>query len=389
MQDEVRTRLEQAYRLIKRDQTGEAQELLRTVLDSDAGNVHAWWLLAHAASDPDEIRYALNQVLTLQPDYPHAAKVRELLAALDERFPSLEDLEALDEQGAPLLDGAELVSEGLVHPGESPDWRDELRESAEEESLAFAGRVEPPDDEPSDLAAVAAAEDPFGDLDASFLADMDTGDAGDEIVFPLAQEEDEAELPDLDTLFELETDASEAITRPAPGRSSRSRLVRWLVLPALLILVIVVVWVLWLRPSEDGTGDLEPLVASTIDDPGLQDLLRNLETELRQRSLGGNPRALVVEGDAGRTLYAEFCAQPTVEMPEKVFQGIALVSDYAQMAGDSVEAIGLSIMTCGEDHPDTLYRAATPVANALRYASGELGEGEIALARYHALWSSR
>ncbi len=68
--DDTREQLRRAYRYIRHDRTQEAQQILRPLLEREPDNVHAWWLLAHAVTDPEEIRYALTRVLTLDPQLP-------------------------------------------------------------------------------------------------------------------------------------------------------------------------------------------------------------------------------------------------------------------------------------------------------------------------------
>ncbi|HVO70790.1 MAG TPA: tetratricopeptide repeat protein, partial [Aggregatilineaceae bacterium] len=100
--------LKRAYNFIKHDQTDEAQAVLRPILAQEPENVHAWWLLAHALTDPGEIRDALTKVITLDPNYPNAPKARELLAQLDQHYPEEVEFTGFE---------ATIVDEGVFATG--------------------------------------------------------------------------------------------------------------------------------------------------------------------------------------------------------------------------------------------------------------------------------
>ncbi len=72
-------RLSKAYRLIEADELGAARAILQPLLTDEPDNVDAWWLMAHAVTDPVEARSALDHVIQLQSDYPGAAELSESL----------------------------------------------------------------------------------------------------------------------------------------------------------------------------------------------------------------------------------------------------------------------------------------------------------------------
>ncbi len=74
-------RLSKAYRLIEADELGAARAILQPLLADEPNNVDAWWLMAHAVTDPTEARAALDNVVRLDPNYPGAV---ELSQSLDE-----------------------------------------------------------------------------------------------------------------------------------------------------------------------------------------------------------------------------------------------------------------------------------------------------------------
>ena len=81
MKTETGQSLSQAYEMIEAAQLDEARSALKTILDNEQDNADAWWLYAHAVTDPDTARLALNNVLRLDPGYPDAAELLETLEA--------------------------------------------------------------------------------------------------------------------------------------------------------------------------------------------------------------------------------------------------------------------------------------------------------------------
>lgn len=74
-------RLSRAYELIEADQLVEARAILDTVLAENPDLADAWWLYAHAVSDPAEARRALDNVMRIDPNYPGAAELLQELPA--------------------------------------------------------------------------------------------------------------------------------------------------------------------------------------------------------------------------------------------------------------------------------------------------------------------
>jgi hypothetical protein len=71
--------LSQAYGLIEADQLEEAVALLKPILSEQPNNADAWWLYAHAVTNIDDARASLDTVLSIDPDYPEARKLLEML----------------------------------------------------------------------------------------------------------------------------------------------------------------------------------------------------------------------------------------------------------------------------------------------------------------------
>ncbi|HML23659.1 MAG TPA: hypothetical protein PKD09_18530 [Aggregatilinea sp.] len=74
MDQATESALRRAYLLIKAGDRDGARALIMPVLASERDNIDAWWLAAHAAPTPPDVRVALDQVLRLNPEH-QAARV--------------------------------------------------------------------------------------------------------------------------------------------------------------------------------------------------------------------------------------------------------------------------------------------------------------------------
>ncbi len=99
--DETKSALSRAFELVENGDYEEARAILDPILDADKNNADAWWIYAHAATDPDEGREALENVLRINPTYPGAA---ELIAIARERYePAAEPAEVVPPPPAPAV----------------------------------------------------------------------------------------------------------------------------------------------------------------------------------------------------------------------------------------------------------------------------------------------
>ncbi len=70
-----------AYHLLKAGQRPEAGRILKSYLAQNPKDAKGWWLMAHAISEPDQVRRCLETVLQLDPTHTKArARLNELLA---------------------------------------------------------------------------------------------------------------------------------------------------------------------------------------------------------------------------------------------------------------------------------------------------------------------
>ncbi len=73
--------LKQAYQLIRDGNKADAIKLLTPLLKADRDNKNGWWLLANATSKPEQVEYALKNVLRIDPHHAQAqAKLDQLQA---------------------------------------------------------------------------------------------------------------------------------------------------------------------------------------------------------------------------------------------------------------------------------------------------------------------
>ncbi|MGQ9889551.1 MAG: pre-peptidase C-terminal domain-containing protein [Aggregatilineales bacterium] len=80
----INQQLQQAYEAIKAGRKQEGVNILLPILKADSDNANAWWLMAHALREPDDIRKALENVLRLRPDHD---KAQQMLDKLNARYP--------------------------------------------------------------------------------------------------------------------------------------------------------------------------------------------------------------------------------------------------------------------------------------------------------------
>lgn len=78
--------LNQVYELIKQGKTEEAIAELEPFIRANRDNDDAWWLYANAVDDPARKRNALNNILRIGTNEAREAKVRHMLAQLDDPF---------------------------------------------------------------------------------------------------------------------------------------------------------------------------------------------------------------------------------------------------------------------------------------------------------------
>ena len=87
--DETQSALSRAYDLVEAGKYDEARAILEPILADNRDNADAWWIYAHAVTDPDEGRNALENVLRINPRYPDAAELLAQALSLSGLLPAL------------------------------------------------------------------------------------------------------------------------------------------------------------------------------------------------------------------------------------------------------------------------------------------------------------
>jgi predicted Zn-dependent protease len=72
MEQSLHDQLQRAYQLIKVGDKQAALDILRPICRDYPNNEEAWWLAAHALSDPQQVRQALQRVLQINPFHEKA-----------------------------------------------------------------------------------------------------------------------------------------------------------------------------------------------------------------------------------------------------------------------------------------------------------------------------
>lgn len=393
-------KLERAFKLIKRDKTDDALNILRPIIDSEPDNIDAWWLLAYASTEPQEVRGALLRVLRLDPNYTNAPKAREMLARLNQEYPP---------------DADEIAAYPELQTSAFPDVfeaDDDLFPEGDFQSTGIEFEAEPGD------ATAPFAEDIFGDtFEPSLETQQDTGDIfAEEDPFSVMGEtpfvsggfEDEFEenseaifappKPVETTSIQFESEPLDEEARAtqeerAFRKSERGK--RFIRLFVGLVLIAAVVAVLLLLVSLGSDGEAtEPveLSAVAVESDQIQSVLVAVQDQLQRTGFGAGSQALIAKSDLGDTLFAEVCTSPDRSLPQIINESMEIVASQASNVQEELDAVGVTITTCDGDKRDTLYRAFVSVDNVMRYLNGELDDGgadtSIIQARFQEMWET-
>lgn len=366
-----RKELERAFKLIKRDKTNEALDILRPIVNAEPENVDAWWLLAYAATEPREVRESLVQVLRLDPFYSNAPKARDMLQKLNEEYPPSAD-------------------EIMKYPELQSSFPDVF---AEEEDI-FAGNdyvpsfVQP---EPAPVEDLFASDEPtddlFGDVefeevDDSFLmndsafADLDNESFVHDEAPQTAKTSSERSKELKRTLQALDTgemtdEEIAALEEKVGRRQGRGRRLLLSVIGLILIVALVGAILFIALPEDEPKEDPGALQAISLDSDSAA-VQASVANELRNTPLGSASEALFAESELGDTLFIKICGRADSTFPQLVTNGMDIAAQQVSTAQDTVDAVGITVEDCEAAEHDTLYRAVVSVADAMRYQNGEL-----------------
>ena len=374
-------KLREAYQLALQDHIEEAQRILRPILEVEPNNVQAWWILAHAVETPAEARAALEKVLELDPNFDKADKAREMLRQIEEQFPEAAAAEETPSAFTEDLD--ELFGETAdAAPAFADDTLDQygvIDESffSEEDDLAEFEAV---------FDSEAFEIDEEIETGADFLSELSESEEGETEVVPTREEQ---ALRDLfsapETLPELDDEQLAAQEeRAGRKRSGVLTLLGVVVLTALIAGAAVWAWLNFFS----GAGAEDPGALTALETSSLQETsaISSTKQALDRANLGQARQAFIAETSLGRTLFVEFCREPSPTLADDINRAMRIVLEQAPAVEGVVDAVGVSINRCQAPQHDTLFRATVALPDALRYQSEVSAQDEIGWAEFQQYW---
>ncbi len=344
MADNLQKQLERIYTLIQREQTDDAMQLLRPLLEEHSDSADVWWLMANAVDDPRQARRALVNVLRINPRHGRA---RGLLDKLNESFPPRDD-ELMMMMELPEADDRFVVPESESDE-DNLNFDDPFAEGAED-SISF-------DDD----------EDPFAEL----LEEAEDGKKGRK--------------------------GKKAKQGRSSGGEKRKRSPLRTVLLLLVIILVAVVGLVFAMGGEGDKGaeDAVAIAPIVVDQTELQDILAATSASVSSSTspnFGPNSSAVFADTSIGRTLFVQGCVCTTADcqgprpdnLATMAFEGINLASSRISNTPESIrsqiQAVGVNITSCVAGATDTLYRAFVDLATVNEFT----GSGD--RAAFQARW---
>ena len=354
MSDSFDQALANAFDLIEGDQLAEAEALLKPILEQDENNVDAWWLYAHAVSDPETARMALNQVLKLDESYTEAS---DMLAELDTYLPS-----------------SDFV------PPTPPSMLPESEVDSETAEAAF-------DDLEDDEALFSLADDDepvFGDRESA-----DNMTAGAErsnlpvflivfliivvlvaVVLILNPFSNNATPTPTSVAQQVESAAtSDSTTESATDEPTVSEQQ----LPTDLATTAS-------TPQQETT---EPVTATAVEiEPAGSDLTGIVSEVLASFELAPDSIG-VVQTSLNNTLVAGVCSNSSrAQLQETLDGSLVKLASLVDTLADDIDAIGVALVDC--DNENQVIRViGVSVNDAVRFSSGDLDETQ-----FRSLWQA-
>jgi hypothetical protein len=314
MSDVTEQALMRAYELIEEEKLSDAETLLKPILEQEPDNADAWWLYAHAVSDPEAARMALNQVLKLDGTYEGA---QELLVQLDDYY--VGQTAAVTQQRTPVVPPSTLPSLPDDDDIDSPDFLADREEARE---------------------AVAAFDDDFS-LDDIEEAGPDTTAKRS---FPLVPLVIGLILIVLVVVLLLANPFGTPPATSTPQAALSTETAGGVVTPTPLSATEVS------TPSEAEAAMAQALSAFEI----VEGTITTADTSL------------------GRTQLIGICTS-TANMRDALSSAMDSLAAISASVSDDVEAIGVTLVDC-ENGNSTLRVIAVPVADAAAYSAGDLSE---------------
>jgi hypothetical protein len=322
--DETQSPLARAYDLVEAGDLEEARTLLESILDADGENADAWWIYAHAVTDPEAGRNALENVLSIDPTYPGAS---ELLAQAEEMTPPKPKISPIAPVTMPET------------PGGRPE--DEFPEPTAVASKPTPRKQTqapsaPPRRSPVPVLAIVAI---IAVALVLLVLLLQTGGT------PLAT----ATPTEVAEALVTPTEAVVAVVTEEPTQSS----------PPTEIM-----------PTEMPTAASQPATAESaaVDYTAIEAALS--EFPIAESGVG------IVDTSLGTTLMVSACTTPGRAMRTLLPQVMNALAGQSPSLGSDVVAVGARMLDCTENAP--LVTVATDLASAQNYAQGGLSDSEFA-----------
>lgn len=313
--DATQSPLARAYDLVEAGRYDEARALLEPILADDRENPDAWWIYAHAVTDADSGRIALENVLRIDPNYPGAADLLRQAEAIASPKPRVSPVASATMPEAP-----------STMPDDFGD--------ADDEPPAFTARkpsVSPQPQRRSAFPLIAVIGVIVIALVLIYLL-LQTGGTTP------------AATPTAVSSLATATDASAAVatdevtTEAMPTEAPTSG-------------------------SEQATGE-----AGGIDYAALETAMA--EFPIAESGIG------VVDTSLGSTLMVSACTEAGRAMRTLLPQVMNTLARQSPSLGSDIQAVGARMLDCTTNTP--FVTVATELATAQSYAQGSLSDSDFA-----------
>jgi hypothetical protein len=411
MTDATRNQLEQAYRLIQQDDLDRAIAILKPIVAAEPDNADAWWLMAHAVSEPQDAREPLENVLRLRPDH---AEARQLLNELEQEAA----LDTFGETPEPFPQDASLdnpfgdtpapsSAPSTVSSSELDELLGQRPVPSGAEDLSFLSSDTTSDfssfdmDEPIEAPTDDLFVDPFAGSEPGFVADaleeeQKKADSRKAKRDRAAKEREKAERERAKQQARLEREAAKAAqsvkapldpleaerrfnTRPNPA-----------VLAALFLVIVIVVgggvtYALLPRllnqSAEAPTIPVTPGTVVTVAPAADVNSTIQATNDLFAANKFAEPKAAVVQTALGDTFQVQVCGLAGPKLLEDVNRAMDIVARQASKIKDLVKAAGVLFVNCAR--PDSkLFVATAPMEAIVVYVNGGMADKKT----YRAQW---
>ena len=380
MSDATNEALSRAYDLIEQGQLDEARSVLEPILAGDRNNLDAWWLYAHAVTNPEDAREALENVTRLDPNYGDAP---ELLSKLNERYPVGGIYEPSAEPEVAILGSTSTAPEPQIQPASGvltpqPTAEEPHRSSGMTWVLVTAVIVV------LLIAALLLLQQQGGQPATTPIADAPTAETLAEEPTPLPQEEGSdaglVEVTDEPEFAEQPTEEAEQVIAPAEESTPEME-------AAATELSEPTQAESQLAPTDEApvepTAESAPvtesgaLVATIAVTPLAVDsaqMASEIDFSVFDSALASfdRPQDSIAIDDTslGRTLLVSICAEPGPELRDRLPAALLALAGESDAVAGSADAIGIRTVNCGDG---SLVRVvAVGLESALSFADGTL-----------------